>query len=135
MPTPAHTHIPVTLRPTQGLDAVIGNDSIQIPTGIMPGQEVKVAGEIWAKILPPTSLPPVGTHLLHHVTIKLEATMPLFNRKLEHFKFKQKIAVQYPLEFDLQQFQYLDSVPRGSIHNLTWPVRTLRCLTPAGPVA
>lgn len=110
------------MRPVDGLFAVPNEDTVFLPTFIPPGHTYAVNGSLKAKVLGPSGDLAMGEVFKRENKISLVATMPQFNRELEHFGLEKTITAQYPLQLDTDTFDHLDAVPLNSIHTMSWPV-------------
>jgi hypothetical protein len=98
MPSPG-CPISITVLPSKWIEPLEDEEGgIFLSQSIPIGESVTLDGEFKAWIKTPETSVKVGTPFREEEAVRLKATMPWIDQKLDHFDFQKSILIEYPLE-------------------------------------
>ncbi len=119
MPSPTR-ETRIEIEASEFLQPLPGKNGIVYVPPIPAGQIVTLPGSIKVLIREPDIFIQGGQPYKMVTTIKLKATMPGLNRRLDNFGFQKSFEIRYPLE--LQKIDYLHSVAQGSENKISMQI-------------
>ena len=123
MPSPHLNRIRILIAGTHWLEPVT-SEPLEMPRGILPGQEVEIPGQLRALIRSETAERENGKALAVEDSVRLIATFDeRLNRAVPEFTSGTKILIQYPVF--LTAPKCLDCVPLGKPVRFHWTVSEL----------